>query len=100
MKNGSCKKIENSFITIYNIKNINTPTRIMRQMIGHIHSYPLNLSDIEAYINNKKINVTICNYNFCGRFENTGLIEVKVIIIIKLYNQCKNYSNILIILLK
>ena len=49
-------------------------------MIGHIHSYLLNLSDIEAYINNKKINVTICNYYFCSQFENTGLIEVKVII--------------------
>ena len=79
MKSGSCKKIESSFIAIYNIKNINTPTRIMRQMIGHIHSYPLYLSDIEAYINNKKINVTICNYYFCSQFENTCLIEVKVI---------------------
>ena len=80
MKNGSCQKIENSFVAIYNINNINNPTCIMKQMIGHINSYPLNLSDIEAYINDKKIDVTICNYYFCHKFEKKGLIEVKVII--------------------
>ena len=81
MTNGKCKKIENSFIAIYNIKTTSSPTRIMRQMLGHINSYPLEISDIDAYINGKKIEVILCGYShFCYKFENLGLIEVKIII--------------------
>ena len=80
MKDGSCKKIENSFTAIYNITSISTPTPIMKQKLGHIDMYPLDLSDIDAYINGIKISIVMCNYHyFCYTFENLGLIEVKII---------------------
>ena len=81
MKNGTCKKIENSFIAIYNITTLNSPTPLMKQMLGHINSYKLDLTDIDAYINGKKIDIIICDdYYFCYKFPHLGLIEVKIII--------------------
>ena len=74
-KNGTCKKIENSFIAIYNITTLYNPTPLMKQI------YILDLTDIDAYINGKKIEISICNYYyFCYKFLNLGLIEVKIII--------------------
>ncbi len=81
MKDGSCKKIENSFAAIYNITSISKPTRIMKQKLGHIDMYPLDLSDIDAYINGIKIDIVMCDYHyFCYKFKNLGLIEVKIIL--------------------
>jgi surface protein len=81
MKDGSCKKIENSFTAIYNITSISKPTHIMKQKLGHIDMYPLDLSDIVAYINGIKINIVMCDYHyFCYTFKNLGLIEVKIIL--------------------
>ena len=80
MKNGSCKKIENSFIATYNIVSITKPTKLMKRMVGHINLYSIKISEIVAYINEKKIDISICNYHFCYKFDKLGLIEVKVII--------------------
>ena len=81
MTNGTCKKIENSFVATYNIVSISKPIRIMRKMIGHIHSLPLELSNIEAFINDKKVEVVLCDYShFCLNFDKIGLIQVKLII--------------------
>ena len=80
MKDGTCKKIENSFIATYNVVSVNKPTLLMKSMIGHINLYQVNLSEIEAYIGDKKIDITICNYYFCYQFDKLGLIEVKIII--------------------
>ena len=81
MIDGSCKKIENSFSAIYNVISLSRPTRIMKQKLGHIDLYPLDLSDIVAYINEKKIDIVLCDYHyFCYTFEKLGLIEVKIIL--------------------
>ena len=54
MKNGSCKKIENSFIATYNIVSVTKPTKLMKRMVGHINFYSIKLSEIISYINEKK----------------------------------------------
>ena len=50
MKSGICKKIENSFISIYNSKSTSNPTKIMELTESH-----LKLTDFDMYINNKKV---------------------------------------------
>ena len=75
MKNGSCKKIENSFIATYNIVSVTKPTKLMKRMVGHINLYSIKLSEIDAYINEKKIDIDICYDYFCYKFDKLGLIE-------------------------
>ena len=48
--NGKCKKIENSFIGIYNVSSTSTFTRIMCVSENNI-----TLSDFDMYINEKKV---------------------------------------------
>lgn len=50
MKSGICKKIENSFIAIYNSKSNTTPTKLMEITASY-----LKITDFEMFINNEKI---------------------------------------------
>ena len=83
MKDGSCKKIENSFIAIYNVTLISDHVKLFKKEIGNWEEfYLIDFADIEAYINQNKINLELCFYNhhFCYKPQKTGLIEIKVII--------------------
>ncbi len=50
MKDGTCKKIENSFIASYNVSSLTNPTYLMNLMGNFIE-----FSNIEMYINNIKV---------------------------------------------
>ena len=51
MKDGSCKKIENSFIAIYNVTSIWEHVKLFRKEIGNWKDfYLIDFSDIDAYI--------------------------------------------------
>ena len=52
--NGQCKKIENSFVAIYNATSTSEFTRIMCVNLNNI-----NLSDFDIYINGNKANASI-----------------------------------------
>ena len=83
MKNGECKKIENSFIGIYNVTSVSNFVRIIDFDVGNWgYHHIVELSDIDAYINETKINLEICYYNhyYCFRFQKTGIYEIKIII--------------------
>ena len=80
---GNCKKIENSFIGIYNVKSTSKFTLIMFAMENKIM-----LSDIDMYVNGKKVIPYIdqgrwrswMDENYITYdFPTLGNIEVKII---------------------
>ena len=95
MNNGTCKKIENSFVGIYNITSTNYPVRIMSLLYKNI-----TLSDFDIYFNNKKIFPEIINYNVLYTFQTIGMKEVKIIFnktlfsMDSLFNYCTNLISI------
>ena len=80
--NGKCKKIENSFIGIYNAISITQFTRIMCVSYNNI-----KLSDFDMYANGKKVipyigkgKIGYSDYNFIAYvFNSLGKQEVKII---------------------
>ena len=85
MKNGTCIRIENSFIANYNIKSINNPTYVMNLKRNNI-----KLSNIEMYIDNQRVFPYI-TYEYpykiyheevfvSYKFKKTGINKVKIII--------------------
>ena len=102
--NGKCKKIENSFIGIYNITSITSYTKIMV-----IKENNINLSDFDMYINGTKVQAiitgrnTINYYNFYSvvyKFPNFGKYEVKIVFnktlttMNRLFEKCYNLISI------
>ena len=85
MKNGTCKKIENSFIASYNVTSLNNPTYVMNLMENNI-----NLSNIEMYVDNKRVFPYLTYDNpyqiykkqcfVSYKFDKLGINSVKIII--------------------
>ena len=83
MKNGKCKKIENSFIATFNVKSIYQDTYIM-----NIYENQINLSNIEVYLNNSRIfpySINMEKYYpknifICYKFPKIGMNTIKVVI--------------------
>ena len=85
MKDGTCKKIENSFTASYNVNSITNPTYLMNLMGNFIE-----FSNIEMYINNIKVfpyliydNADKRHYPNCFvsyKFTNLGINTIKIII--------------------
>ena len=85
MKNGTCIKIENSFIASYNVSKINKPIHLM-----NLRGNRIDFSNIEMYINNVKVIPYLiysgspqihdkdCYVSY--KFPNLGLKTVKIII--------------------
>ena len=81
IKNGTCIKIDNSFIAVYNVTSSSENVRIFRYIAGIcFHFHPIELSDFEAFINGNKIELNFCNNNqyFCYKFQNIGFFEIKI----------------------
>ena len=81
MKSGICKKIENSFIAIYNSNSTTDPTKLMEITASYI-----KIKDFEMYINNKKVTPYIQRNSFekdevLYKFSSIGRHEVKIIFI-------------------
>ena len=81
--NGKCKKIENSFIAIYNVTSSKKFTKIMC-----LSKNGIKLSDIEMYANGKKIIPIIDEMDYGSWtgdknigyvFPQIGIVEIKVI---------------------
>ena len=102
MKNGSCKKIENSFIAKYKVNSTNEPIRIM-----DIDSANIELSDFDMYLNETKVypSKKMFFYPIEGVyatyiFNSTGIHEVKIIfkktlsIMLKLFQRCYDLISI------
>lgn len=102
--NGKCKKIENSFIGIYNITSTSNPTKIMNFQEKHI-----NLSDFDMYINGSKVQARskigyklnyYYIYDIIYQFPNLGKYEVKIIFnktltsMSKLFENCYNLISV------
>ena len=102
--NGKCKKIENSFIGIYNITSTSNPTKIMSFREKHI-----NLSDFDMYINGSKVQARskigyklnyYYIYDIIYQFPNLGKYEVKIIFnktltsMPKLFENCNNLVSV------
>ena len=96
LKNGSCKKIENSLIAIYRINSISEPIRIL-----DIDSANIELSDFDMYINGtqaypikKGFSYPIEGVYAAYPFNKTGVYEVKIIfkktltLMLKLFQRC------------
>ena len=85
MKDGICKKIENSFIASYNVKSINNPTYLM-----NLQGNNINFSNIEMFINGIKIvpylvydspyKIYHKNCYVSYKFSKLGINNVKIII--------------------
>ena len=84
MKNGRCKKIENSFIAIYNVTSSTKQTKIMC-----LNENGIKISDFDIYANGTKI-IPILDNKTWGRwsgdnnnlvyvFPKKGIFEIKVI---------------------
>jgi len=83
IKNGTCIKIDNSFVAVYNITSKSKNVRIFRYIAGIcFHFHPIELSDFEAFINGNKIELNFGNNNqyFYYKFQNKGLFEIKIYI--------------------
>lgn len=102
MKNGSCKKIENSFIAKYNVNTINEPIRIM-----DIDSANIELSDFDMYLNGTKVFpiqkmfwYPIEGQYVAYTFNKTGIHEIKIIfkktltLMLKLFQRCSELISI------
>ena len=102
MKNGSCKKIENSFIAKYRVNSTSEPVRIM-----NIDSNNIQLSDFDMYLNSIKIYPSveyywypIEGYYIIYSFNKTGSQEIKIIfkknlsIMLKLFQRCYDLLSI------
>ena len=102
MKDGSCRKIENSFIAIYKVNSINEPTRIM-----DIDSTNIELSDFDMYVNGTKVSPMKKGFIYpiegvyaAYTFEKTGMYEIKIIfkktltLLIKLFQRCFDLISI------
>ena len=105
MKDGICKKIENSFIASYNVTSINNPTYIM-----NLKGNNIKFSNIEMYINDIKVSPYLVNasaYKIYHRncyvsykFSNLGINKVKIVInqtltkMQDLFYLCSNLVNI------
>ena len=102
MKNGSCKKIENSFIAKYNVNTINEPIRIM-----DIDSANIELSDFDMYLNGTKVFpiqkmfwYPIEGQYVAYTFNKTGIHEIKIIfkktlsLMLKLFQRCSDLISI------
>ena len=81
IKDGTCKKIENSFTAIYDASSVSTNIKIFKYDIGnHDYFHSIEPSDIDAYINGTKINLVKNNAWLCYKFEKKGLNEVKIVL--------------------
>ena len=106
LKNGICKKIENSFIASYNVNSLNNPIYLM-----NLKGNNIKLSNIIVYLNNEIISpYIICEdrmyriyYENCYvsyKFKNLGINNVKIIInqtltrMQNLFYFCSNLVNI------
>ena len=81
MKNGTCIKIDNSFVAVYNVTSTSEYVKILKFDVGNwLYFHSVESSDFEAFINGTKIKFDICYYNhyFCYKFQKTGLIEIKI----------------------
>ena len=100
--NGKCKKIENSFIGIYNIISTSDFTRIM-SFKEHI----INSSDFDMYINGVKEQVITKPggglnyyyfYDFACKFPSLGKYQVKIVFnktITSMYRLFENCDNLI-----
>ena len=102
VKNGSCVKIENSFIAKYNVTSLAEPTRIM-----DIDSANVELSDFDMYLNETKVYpikkmflYPIEGMYAAYTFNKTGIYEVKIIfkktlsLMLKLFQRCSDLISI------
>ena len=79
MKSGICKKIENSFIAIYNSKSTTSPTKLMEITASYI-----KITDFEIFINGKKTTPYAQRNYFekdevLYKFSSIGRHEVKIV---------------------
>ena len=79
MKSGICKKIENSFIAIYNSKSTTSPTKLMEITASYI-----KITDFEMFINGKKTTPYVQRNYFekdevLYKFSSIGRHEVKIV---------------------
>ena len=105
MKNGTCIKIENSFIASYNVSKINKPIHLM-----NLRGNRIDFSNIEMYINNVKVipyliysgspQIHDNNCYVSYKFPNLGLKTVKIIInqilsnMVGLFDSCSDLVTI------
>ena len=61
MKNGTCIKIDNSFVAVYNVTSTSEYVKILKFDAGNwLYFYSVESSDFEAFIDGKKIKFDIC----------------------------------------
>jgi len=101
MKNGTCVRIDNTFIAIYNVTSTSKFVRIIRNLDSIFNSL-LTLNDLDIFIDGNKISLSKCNYgiNDCYKFQKTGFIEIKITIkktltnLARFFEKCNQLVNV------